>query len=52
MYMQTSRFWFDAETAATAPPFQSLRGRDASHGIILPVRKVPDLLDFPALTGK
>ena len=37
------------ETVRLSRPFQSLRWRDSPQGTILPVEKLPDLLDFPAL---
>jgi len=48
--MTRSSFGFGAETVGVAAPFQSLRRRqERAYGIILPVAKVPDLLDFLAL---
>ena len=46
-------FGFAAETVGEASVFHSLRMRqEHAVGTILPIRNMPDLLDFPALTRK
>ena len=46
-------FFAFSSNGGVAAPFQSLRGRiEGVRGIILPVWKVPDLLDFLPLGSK
>jgi hypothetical protein len=44
---------FGMKTESMAAAFRLFRKRfETSHGMILPVSKAPDLLDFPALDRK
>lgn len=53
IYMTRSSFGFGGETVSVVAPFQSLRRRyERFYGIILPVCKVPDFLDFQAFSRK
>lgn len=52
IYIVSSVYCFDWKTASAAPAFQLLRKRsEILVGMILPVSKAADSLDFPALPG-